>query len=203
METSKNKSTFTMATQPNKFNTCCQFLINVIVCIFFAIYAFNNPDGDADCYTYHVDLNDELVASEVKPKSGEYTDVSKAYFIIFVTYFCLCIVNLMYTAVATYYLLYDSRNMRMCASGLVCVSGSLSLAWMIYASIVVFGEDGKACDDAGIAEKSYMFIYVWLIIMYTGLGLLCCCSFMLLCIIRSNKNKKNREAHGDLGNNML
>ena len=193
-ENNKNKSTFTMATQPNRFNTCCQFVINLIMCIFFGIYAFNNPEGDTKCYTYQPDGSHKLQASEVKPDEGKYTDVSREYYIIYVTYFCLCLVNLMYTLVATYYLLYN--KMRMIASGLVCVSGSLSLAWMIYASIVVFGDDGNACNDAGILEKSYKFIFVWLIILYVFLGVLCCCSFMLICIIRSKK-KQARDGQAD------
>mmetsp|Transcript_41669 Transcript_41669/g.54881 ORF Transcript_41669/g.54881 Transcript_41669/m.54881 type:complete len:96 (-) Transcript_41669:93-380(-) len=95
--------------------------------------------------------------------------------------------------------------MRMCASGLVCISGSLTLAWMIFASIVVFGDTGQTCHDYGYLPKSYKFIYVWTIILYSFLSLLCCVSCMLLCIIRSNKKKKRREngAHADLANNLV
>eukprot|EP00354_Favella_ehrenbergii_P001245 CAMPEP_0170472010 /NCGR_PEP_ID=MMETSP0123-20130129/14115_1 /TAXON_ID=182087 /ORGANISM="Favella ehrenbergii, Strain Fehren 1" /LENGTH=64 /DNA_ID=CAMNT_0010740001 /DNA_START=94 /DNA_END=288 /DNA_ORIENTATION=- len=64
-----------MATQPNKFNTCCQFVINAVMSVLFGIYAFDNPDDGVKCYTQ--DVHGETQASEIEPTDGEYTDVAK------------------------------------------------------------------------------------------------------------------------------
>ena len=42
-------SPLTNAAKPTKANVCCSFLINLTMLVFFAIYAFKNPDED-DCY---------------------------------------------------------------------------------------------------------------------------------------------------------
>ena len=54
----KDKSTLTKAAEPTKANTCCQFVVNITMMIFFGIYAFNNPDDYSDdkgCYYWKVE----------------------------------------------------------------------------------------------------------------------------------------------------
>ena len=56
-------SPLTNAAKPTKANVCCSFLINLTMLVFFAIYAFKNPDED-DCYIVYspsgTDVYDDL-----------------------------------------------------------------------------------------------------------------------------------------------
>ena len=79
-----------------------------------------------------------------------------------------------------------------CASFLVGLSGLVTLIWMIYASLVIFGDKGMACKEK-LLSQSGQFIYVWLIIVYCTFGLLCCCTAMLVCVMTNNRKKKRAQ----------
>ena len=74
---------------------------------------------------------------------------------------------------------------------MVCISGAATLAWMIYASIEVWGDVGSKCED--VMPKSYKFIKVWLIILYCCLGLLCCLACMMAFIVNNNRKKAKKQ----------
>ena len=199
------KSMLTKAVEPTKGNTCCQFITNVTMMVFFGIYAFNNPDGYStssdnkdNCYAFKTSsTGSEMLVSPTMPDDTvEYHDllnVGYEYHVIFILYFCLCILNVLYTSTAAHYFFYHNKNVLICNSVLVCLSGASTLAWMVYASIINFGEHGQACDDADLLSKSGMFIKVWLILLYCGLGVLCCIACMMMCIVNNNRKKAKRN----------
>ena len=188
---SEKGSPLTKATKPTKANVCCTLLINVVMLVFFAIYSFKNPD-DSDCYVVRDYEFREEFASPVEISGYDEKDMSLRFKIIFICGFLLCLINLCYAFVALIYFMYEAKSMLNIASCLVGLSGALTLAWMIYASIVIFGEDAQLCED--LMPKSTKFIYVWLILVYCFIGLLCCCSCMFICIVSSNKKKqKNKQ----------
>ena len=67
--------------------------------------------------------------------------MSLRFKIIFMCGFMLCIINLAYAFVAMIFFMYEAKSMLNIASCLVGLSGALTIGWMIYASIVIFGED--------------------------------------------------------------
>ena len=168
---------------PTKANTCCTIIVNVVMLAFFGIYTFNNPD-DSDCYA-----SGDL-ASTIDFKGSK--NVGKEFQIVFLTGFILCFINLAYAAVAVCFFMYAAKCMLSLASCLVACSGALTLAWMVYASIVIFSEEGQACSEDGFLPKSGQFIKVWLIIVYVCVGLICCCVCMFGCIITNNKKRQKR-----------
>ena len=54
-------SPLTNAAKPTKANVCCTLLINLTMLIFFAIYAFKNPDEDY-CYIVYSSSRPEAYA---------------------------------------------------------------------------------------------------------------------------------------------
>lgn len=121
-----------------------------------------------------------MLASPTPVDNSE--DETKRFFVVFISEFCLCLINLLYASIGICYFMYASPKMLTAASSLVALSGILTLAWMIYASIVIFSDEGQLCKDT-YAPKSGQFIYVWLILVYICFGLLFCIACMLACII--------------------
>ena len=121
------------------------------------------------------------------------TDVGRQFHIIFVLGFAQCVINLLYALVAMCFFVTGGFSLLKMASCLVCISGSITIAWMIYASVVIFSDEGQKCHDTYL-EKSGQFIYVWLIIVYVCFGLLCCVSCMMICIITSNQKKRQQQS---------
>ena len=119
--------------------------------------------------------------------------MGKQYHVLFILYFCLCAINLLYVSTAAHYFLSSSKKCLCLNSTLVCISGAFTLAWMIYASVMTWGDEGQKCDDEDLLPKSRMFIYVWLIVLYCGLGLMCCCACMMAVIVSNNKRKKAKR----------
>ena len=111
--------------------------------------------------------------------------------IIFVIGFIISVINLAYATLGFLYFMYEAKSMLNLVSCLVCVSGVSTLGQMIYASVVIFGDDADLCKEYDFAPKSYQFIYVWVILIYCFMALLCCCSCMIICIVSSNKKKKS------------
>jgi len=73
----------------------------------------------------------------------------------------------------------------------VILSFFLTVAWMVYASIVIFSKSGQECMNTYLPQSG-SFIFIWLIIVYVCLGFLTCV-FCMLCGIMTCKAK--------LGNN--
>ena len=186
MGTNSNKETsqLTKATKPTRANVCCTMIVNITMLVFSAMYAFNNPD-DSDCYIHIDDLGVPVPTKE--DYNDDYKNMGLRYKIIFICMFLLCIVNLSYAFVSLIFFMYGSKFMLNIASCLVGLSGVAQIVWMVYASIVIFSEDSRLCEE--FMPKATMFIYVWLIIVYCFAGLLCCCSCMFICIVTSNKKK--------------
>ena len=105
----------------------------------------------------------------------------------------MCFLNILTSSAAGYYFFYANKKCLVFTKGLVCLSGLSTLAWMIYATVIIWGSYGTLCRDNDFLPKSGLFIYVWLVIMYVFLGIICCCACMMGCIISSNRKK---DRHG-------
>ena len=175
------------AAKPTPTNICLSLVINVVLGVFFAKYAFGSPDDGNDCYVYELDGGLEYSPVEV----ANSTHVGGQFHIIFIGGFVNSLINLIYVAAGVIYIMYKQNALLKCSSGLVCFSGLLSLAVVIYASIVIFGERGQLCHDT-LLKKSGQFIYVYTIMVYCSMGLLLCCGCMLCCVLASNKKNAGR-----------
>ena len=189
----ESKKSLKLATKPNGCNTICTIIINTVMGVYFAIYAFNNPD-EHKCY---VACNEEwrFWGSECYPFENQVensVNVSKYFYYAFLTGFVLSIVNLMYAGVCALYLLYEQKTMLKTASFCVILSGFLTISWLIYASIVIFSNSGQICMDSFLPQSG-KFIYVWLIIVYVCIGffLLVC---ILCCCIMARKAESRKQA---------
>ncbi len=142
----QKKSPLTVAAKPTRVNTCCTIVVNSVMLGFFGIYAFNNPDynssTDTSCYVTKID--GELQASPFEIDESS-TDVGFEFFAIFLSGFTLCLINLLYAAVAIFYFMYANKKLLHAASCLVCMSGALTIGWMVYTSVVIFGDKGQLC----------------------------------------------------------
>ena len=187
-KSSSEGSPLTNATKPTRANVCCSILVNLTMMIFFAIYAFKNPDEE-ECY---------IVRSADPPRGSDHEVVGEDNLnmtlrlkIMFVIGFIICLINLAYAICGFLYFMYEVKSMLRLVSVLVGASGILTLGWMIYASVVVFAEDSDLCEE--YTPKSYKFAFVWLVLVYCAMGLFCCCSCMFICVVSSNKQKKNKK----------
>ena len=188
----QKKSHLTLAAKSTRQNTCCTIVVNTIMLAFFGIYAFKNPDYNSStgksCYVTCV--KGDCTASPFSVDDSS-TDVGFEFFGIFLSGFILCCINLLYAALTVCYFMNASQKVLQMASCVLGLSGALTIAWMVYTSIIIFGEKGELCRE-NYATKSGKFIFVWLIITYCCLFILCCTICMLVCIIQSNKKKQSQ-----------
>ena len=134
------KSTLLNVSKPTQMSTCCTIVVNLIMIVFFGIYTFNNPD-DSECF-----VNDSLEFTNVSQDG--YVNVSAEYHACFLMAFILTILNLIYGAIGVCQFMFGaSRKMLIMFNCLVAVSGTCSLAWMVYASVVIFGDKGQVCKE--------------------------------------------------------
>ena len=88
---------------------------------------------------------------------------------------------------------------------LICAIGVYTLAWMAYASVVIFRKSGQLCKDS-VLKQSGQFIFVYVIILYCTVGIMLCCACMFCCVVASNKKKERSYAatrQTDLASNMI
>ena len=147
----------TVAEKPTKFNTCCAFIVNILLGVFFGIYAFNNPD-DSDCYVIHYP-DGVMVTDDLPSTTGEdytYKDLGRRYKVIFCCGIVLCLINLVYAVVAIVYFMVGAPCILKLNRCLVLISGLFTIAWISFASFVTFNdEEGPMCDEAGFLPQSY------------------------------------------------
>ena len=67
--------------------------------------------------------------------------------VIFIIGFCISLINLAYAALGFLYFMYEARSMLNLVSCLVCVSGMATLGQMVFASVVIFGDDAELCKE--------------------------------------------------------
>ena len=145
MGETEKASPLTKATKPTRANVCCTIIINSIMLTFFAIYSFHNPDDDG-CYIYQEPNSSVKYAWPVE-LNEEGRNMGLRFKIVFICGFVLCFINLAYAIVALIFFMYEAKAMLNLASCLVGLSGVLTIGWMIYASIVIFGDDADLCKD--------------------------------------------------------
>ena len=146
-------SPLTNAAKPTKANVCCSFLINLTMLIFFAIYAFKNPDQD-DCYIVYSSSGTDVYSDldDVEEENYDYINMTLRFKIIFIIGFIISVVNLAYATLGFLYFMYEAKSMLNLVSCLVCVSGISTLGQMIYASVVIFGDDADLCKESDLAS---------------------------------------------------
>ena len=137
--TKQDKDAMTLASKPTKANACCTLIINVTMSVIFAIYAFNNPDKD-ECYVKRNEFGTYDVY-QVEPEDGSYINVGQRYRICFVAGFALSVLNLIYAVFAMIYIAIESPKVLTFVKWLVGASGALTIAWMVYASIVTWSDN--------------------------------------------------------------
>ena len=103
-------SPLTNAAKPTRANVCCSFMVNVTMMIFFAIYAFKNPDED-DCYIVYSNSGTEAYADldKVPETNYDYKDMTMRFEVIFIIGFCISIINLAYAALGFFYFMHEAR----------------------------------------------------------------------------------------------
>ena len=106
------------------------------------------------------------------------SDVGNSFHIIFLIGFIVQCVTTVYILAGLAYVLTGTDSFLKGVSGLMCCSGLLSFGWIIYASIVIFSEEGQLCRET-LLPKSGQFIYVYVIMFYSIIGLFCLCGCCL------------------------
>ena len=72
---------------------------------------------------------------------SDYVNVGGRYEAIFISGLILCVLNLAYAFVAIAYFMCPNRCMKTLMKLLFCSAGFLTLAWIIFASIVTFDDE--------------------------------------------------------------
>ena len=166
---------------------CCTLVVNATMLVFFGIYAWANPDDSNDCY---VDYDDNG-ALQAYPSAlgGDSINVGQRFKIVFLCGFLLALTNLIYFVGGICIYLYQKFYMIKAMRFLIIIIGLFTLAWMAYASFVIFGDSGDLCRESYL-PKSGQFIFVWLILLYCSMGIMVCCGCMFCCVVANNKKKK-------------
>ena len=130
----------------NSFTFICPGIIHSVMVVFFGIYAFNNPEEGVECYVSDIFGPDQPFHSTLTT-GDNYTDVGKRYHTVFVCGFVLSLINLLKCA-HDYHLYtlgkFTENKIILCTWMIV---GNLTLALLIYASIVIFSSSGQLCRE--------------------------------------------------------
>ena len=124
---------------------------------------------------------------------------------VFISGLVLQLINIVYVCVGISICLYQRVCLIKVMNVLICAIGVYTLAWMAYASVVIFRKSGQLCKDS-VLKQSGQFIFVYVIILYCTVGIMLCCACMFCCVVASNKKKERSYAatrQTDLASNMI
>ena len=162
----------------------CSFVFNAALIGMFGYYAFAAPDGNIGCFVTGSD--DNLIASP-KPSAGS-VDIGRKFHLIFLVGFANYLINMFYVLAGGIYLSCKHSGLLKVASCILCVSGLMCLGWIIYAAIVIYGDEAQLCQDT-LLPKSGKFIYYYttitLVLMSIGCVFGVCCGCLSCCAVGS------------------
>ena len=185
--------TFDNDYQPNRGVCSFTLVSSAVLAYFFAQYTFKNPD-----------IFQCVANSSLMPEFGggnEYTDVTQRFKIWFECGFILNCVGILYSILALIQILVKDRRLGEMITRLVNVGSLLvmvvTIAWVITGTIFRWNHHGKVCSGDYVDQtfidawghfppyqwKSGKFMRIYLIILYSIFGLMCCCGVGLACCL--------------------
>lgn len=141
---------------------------------FFGVYAWNNPDGDFECYSW-----DDSYAAIANPVGiPESKDVSFRFAAWFIWGFALAIGGFLYSVVAITYMVTEKLFLLQIANSLLTLCLIGNLGWTVCGSVFRYKHYGKVCsgdyfDDELYGEvdpflwKSGRFMFIYLLILWS------------------------------------
>ena len=184
--------------KPSAGQGACNLIVNGVLAYLFYVYAFNNPD-EGSCFAKEgneigqpsvpVITTGSGPSSASTPQAG-YIDMTIKFQTWFFYGFILSCIGMGVSIIA---FLYHATEIDFCArlhNLLGCVSCCGSLAWLVSGAVFRWSFTGKVCagdfvegDDKvePYAWRSGKFINLYLMIMFSLFGLLCCCGITVGC----------------------
>ena len=149
------------------------FLVNAIMGPFFAVYAWNNPDGDFECFSWE----DSYAAIKNPVGITEAKDVSFRFASWFVWGFALACTGVLYSIMAIAYIATDALILLQVANSLITLCLVGNLGWTVCGTVFRYKHYGKVCSGDyfdwelyGEVDpflwKSGQFMYIYLLLLW-------------------------------------